>query len=54
MSSRMTLKSVLLAGAALATTPAVGLAQEADTSETPSKRLEEVIVTAQRREQNGR
>jgi iron complex outermembrane receptor protein len=50
--SRMIFNSVLLAGAALATTPGLGIAQQTDAPEAPGRGLEEVIVTAQRREQN--
>jgi iron complex outermembrane recepter protein len=50
--SRVTFNSILLAGVSLATTPGAVLAQQADTSEAQARGLEEVIVTAQRREQN--
>jgi iron complex outermembrane recepter protein len=49
MSTRITLNSVMLA---LAAAPTAGLAQQAEITGTQARGLEEVIVTAQRREQN--
>ena len=49
MVTRITLNSVMLA---LAAAPIAGLAQQAEVTGTQARGLEEVIVTAQRREQN--